>query len=282
MAAVPSRTAWRNSSPRKKWTAAPATGGRPMIGTSRSRASTRLPSRSPSASRSPPTMSRPLRSAIPPPAARNVLVRFGVTDVQSGAVTWIDLGSDTDIYLARVNWLPDGKTLAIQRESRDQRKLDLLFADIDTGESRVVLTETSASWIELNDELSFLEQIQGVHLGVEPRRLQALVSVRLRRSSACGGSPPVLGTSMIFAHAPSRASMKRAAGSISRPPRKVRRSASSIAPRWIPKIRTRSSASPETMACTASPCRRTPAFTSITSPAAPSRRKSACTPRTAG
>jgi dipeptidyl-peptidase-4 len=86
----------------------------------------------------------------------NVLVRLGVMDVQTGAVTWIDLGTDTDIYLARVNWLPDGKTLAIQRESRDQRKLDLLFADIETGRSRVVLTETSKTWIELNNELSFL------------------------------------------------------------------------------------------------------------------------------
>ena len=68
------------------------------------------------------------------------------------------MGAEQDIYLARVNWLPDGKTLAIQRESRDQRRLDLIFADIDTGESRVVLTETSDSWIDLNDELSFLKK----------------------------------------------------------------------------------------------------------------------------
>ena len=88
----------------------------------------------------------------------NVWVRLGVSDVQTGAVTWIDLGSDTDIYVARVNWLPDGKTLAIQRESRDQRKLDLLFADIETGRSWVVLTETSKTWIDLHDELSFLKQ----------------------------------------------------------------------------------------------------------------------------
>jgi dipeptidyl-peptidase-4 len=87
-----------------------------------------------------------------------VLVRLGVTDVQSGAVTWLDLGNETDIYLARVNWLPDGKTLAIQRESRDQRRLDLLFADIETGQSRLVLTETSKTWIDLHNELSFFTQ----------------------------------------------------------------------------------------------------------------------------
>jgi dipeptidyl-peptidase-4 len=90
----------------------------------------------------------------------NVLVSLGVADIETRAVTWIDLGDDTDIYLARVNWLPDGKTLAIQRQSRDQRRLDLLFADIDTGASRVVLTETSATWIELHNELSFLTQSQ--------------------------------------------------------------------------------------------------------------------------
>jgi dipeptidyl-peptidase-4 len=88
----------------------------------------------------------------------NVLIRLGVSDVSTGAVTWIDLGAQEDIYLARVNWLPDGKTLAIQRESRDQHRLDLLFADIGTGKSRVILTETSSSWIDLNDELSFLKK----------------------------------------------------------------------------------------------------------------------------
>jgi dipeptidyl-peptidase-4 len=67
------------------------------------------------------------------------------------------LGPEQDIYLARVNWLPDGKTLSVQRESRNQRKLELLFADIDSGKTRTVLTETSNTWIDLNDELSFLK-----------------------------------------------------------------------------------------------------------------------------
>jgi dipeptidyl-peptidase 4 len=92
----------------------------------------------------------------PSAGGANVSIRLGVIDVVSGAVTWIDLGSDPDIYLARVNWLPDGKTLAVQRESRDQRRLDLIFADIATGKTRVVLTESSKSWIDLNDELTFL------------------------------------------------------------------------------------------------------------------------------
>jgi dipeptidyl-peptidase 4 len=93
----------------------------------------------------------------PAAGGANVLIRLGIADVATGAITWMDLGAQPDIYLARVNWLPDGRTLAIQRESRDQRKLDLLFADIGTGTTRAVLTETSATWIDLNDELSFLK-----------------------------------------------------------------------------------------------------------------------------
>jgi dipeptidyl-peptidase 4 len=88
----------------------------------------------------------------------NVAIRLGVIDLKSGAVTWVDLGTDQDTYLARVNWLPDGKTLAVQRQSRDQRRLDLLFADIKTGKTRLILTETSNSWIDLNDELTFLKK----------------------------------------------------------------------------------------------------------------------------
>jgi len=87
----------------------------------------------------------------------NVLVRLGVCDVQTHEVTWIDLGTEQDIYLARVDWLPDGRTLSVQRESRDQRRLDLLFADIGTGQSRAILTETSATWIDLHHELTFLK-----------------------------------------------------------------------------------------------------------------------------
>ncbi len=87
----------------------------------------------------------------------NVLIKLGVIDIKTGAVKWVDLGADQDIYLARVNWLPDGKTLALQRESRNQRKLDLLFADIGTGKTRTVLTENSSTWIDLNDDLTFLK-----------------------------------------------------------------------------------------------------------------------------
>ena len=65
----------------------------------------------------------------------------------------VDLGSDPDIYLARVDWTPDGKTLLVQRESRDQKTLDMLRVDPATGKSTVLFTERAGerSWINLSD-----------------------------------------------------------------------------------------------------------------------------------
>ena len=87
----------------------------------------------------------------------NVRIELGVVAVADAGVRWIDLGLDGDIYLARVDWLPDSLKLAFQRQSRDQKRLELIFADVTTGARRVVLTEDSDTWINLNDDLHFLE-----------------------------------------------------------------------------------------------------------------------------
>ena len=69
----------------------------------------------------------------------------------------VDLGSNSDIYLARVNWLPDSARVAVQRQSRDQKTLDLLFCDAKTGAANKVLTEYSNAFVNLNHALTFLK-----------------------------------------------------------------------------------------------------------------------------
>lgn len=88
----------------------------------------------------------------------NVRVRLGVVSPKGGKPHWIDLGKNEDIYLARVNWLPDAQRLAVQRQSRDQRTLDLVLADARYGAPKIVLTETSKTWINLHDDLTFLHK----------------------------------------------------------------------------------------------------------------------------
>ncbi len=82
----------------------------------------------------------------------NARVELFVASLAGGDPVAVDLGPDPDIYLARVDWSRDGRTLYVQRQSRDQKRLDLLAVDPATGKSRVVLTETSAHWVELADD----------------------------------------------------------------------------------------------------------------------------------
>jgi dipeptidyl-peptidase-4 len=82
----------------------------------------------------------------------NAVVELWIHSLKDGKKIKVDLGANTDIYLARVAWARDGKSLYVQREARDQRKLDLLQVDPATGKSKVILTETSPHWIELTDD----------------------------------------------------------------------------------------------------------------------------------
>jgi dipeptidyl-peptidase-4 len=87
----------------------------------------------------------------------NPAVRVLVGTVDGGEAHVMDLGAETDIYIPRVNWLPDSRRLAIQRLNRGQSQLDLLIADAGSGKTSVLLSETDAAWINVSDDLHFLE-----------------------------------------------------------------------------------------------------------------------------
>ena len=84
--------------------------------------------------------------------APNARVRLGVVRRDGGKVRWMDLGDDPNIYLPRVQWMPDG-SLWVQRQNRAQTQLELLRFDPVTGTSTPVLTETTDMWINLHNML---------------------------------------------------------------------------------------------------------------------------------
>ncbi|WP_448664993.1 DPP IV N-terminal domain-containing protein [Sphingomonas sp. CJ20] len=89
----------------------------------------------------------------------NVLVDLYVMDAAGQGRVKVDLGKETDIYLARVDWSQDGKTLYVQRQNRDQTVLDLLAVDPATGASKLVFSEKSGpkSWVNLSHALTPLK-----------------------------------------------------------------------------------------------------------------------------
>ncbi|MGD9898757.1 MAG: DPP IV N-terminal domain-containing protein, partial [Calditrichaceae bacterium] len=93
----------------------------------------------------------------PKPGDPNALVKIGVFDLNSGKTAWMETGDDPDIYIPRIKWTKNPNLLSIQRLNRLQNKLELLFADAQTGKSKTILTETDPCWVDVTDDLTFLE-----------------------------------------------------------------------------------------------------------------------------
>ncbi|MCX6121836.1 MAG: S9 family peptidase [Ignavibacteriales bacterium] len=94
----------------------------------------------------------------PKPGDPNSIVKIGVVSLESKNITWMDIGPDNDMYVPRIQWSPDGNTLAIQRLNRLQNKLDILLSNIETGKSRILHTEEEKTWIEEGYEFRFLKK----------------------------------------------------------------------------------------------------------------------------
>ncbi len=92
---------------------------------------------------------------------KNSIVKIGVVDVDAanGSDTrWMDIGSETDIYIPRIKWTTDPSKLAILRLNRDQNHIELLLANIATGATQKVFAEKETSgWIDINDDWQFLK-----------------------------------------------------------------------------------------------------------------------------
>lgn len=100
---------------------------------------------------------RVFQQRYPATGAANAEVRLAILALASGEVAWADLGQQ-DYYLARVAWFPEGTRLLVQRQSRDQKRLDVLSYPVTGGEARELFSERSDTWVELHDDLYFLPE----------------------------------------------------------------------------------------------------------------------------
>jgi dipeptidyl-peptidase-4 len=104
-----------------------------------------------------PTGATVVNQRYPRAGRPNAIVDLFVRDLASGKVVQLDLGANKDIYVARVAWAQDGKTVYVQRLSRDQKTLDLIAFDPATGAGKTILTETDTHFIELLDNFKALK-----------------------------------------------------------------------------------------------------------------------------
>ncbi len=88
----------------------------------------------------------------------NATVAILIYNLSAKKNTKVDIGSEKDIYIPRINWTQDNNILSVRRMSRLQNEMDILHVDAKTGQSKVVLNEKSDTYVDLDycDDLTYL------------------------------------------------------------------------------------------------------------------------------
>jgi len=100
----------------------------------------------------------------PQPGDPNPNVRLAVVKSDGGKEKWITvnygktgslpLGNDPDVLIPRFGWVSDQLIWAMVL-NRVQDRLDLYFVNVETGDSQVMMTESTDAWIDMHPEVDF-------------------------------------------------------------------------------------------------------------------------------
>lgn len=93
----------------------------------------------------------------PKAGEENSEVSLHIYDLQQEEISDVDLGDYEDFYIPRIKWTNNENILSAQVLNRHQNVLDLLFIDAATNIAKVVLTETDDAYVDVTDNLTFLE-----------------------------------------------------------------------------------------------------------------------------
>lgn len=86
----------------------------------------------------------------------NSIVTVHIYNLDTKNTVMADIGSETDIYIPRLQFTNDPKTVCIQRLNRLQNKLEYIFTDVATGKGKVVHTNESKTYVDITDDLTFV------------------------------------------------------------------------------------------------------------------------------
>ncbi|MGD8700201.1 MAG: S9 family peptidase, partial [Gemmatimonadales bacterium] len=92
---------------------------------------------------------KPVR--YPKAGTANSKVRLGVVDVAAGATRWIEPGpTDEEFYIARMDFANSSDEIWFRRLNRHQNRMDLYLADVRTGRSKIIMSDTDDAWIDID------------------------------------------------------------------------------------------------------------------------------------
>ncbi len=90
----------------------------------------------------------------------NPIAGLLIYDLESKLTTRVDVGGDRLQYVYDVRFTPDGKELLFSRTNRHQDTLEIMAADLTTGQSRLVVSEQQPKWQNNKPLMQFLSDGQ--------------------------------------------------------------------------------------------------------------------------
>jgi dipeptidyl-peptidase-4 len=94
----------------------------------------------------------------PKAGTTNSAARVGVVSAGGGTPVWLGVpGDPRNNYIARMEWAASSNELAIEHLNRLQNTLDVMLADATTGRVRTVLTERDSAWVDVVDDLRWID-----------------------------------------------------------------------------------------------------------------------------
>jgi dipeptidyl-peptidase-4 len=99
----------------------------------------------------------------PQPGDPNPEVHLAVVNSDGGKLKWITvsgatgslpLGGDPNVLIPRFGWVRNGLVWAMVL-NRVQDRLDLYFVEVNSGKSKLIMTENTDAWIDMHPEVDF-------------------------------------------------------------------------------------------------------------------------------
>jgi len=98
------------------------------------------------------------RIPFPKAGTTNSAVRVGVVSAGGGPTRWFQVESDPrDHYIPRMEWAASSGEVIIQHVNRLQNTNRVLLGDVRTGAVRTVLTETDEAWVDVVNDIRWLD-----------------------------------------------------------------------------------------------------------------------------
>jgi dipeptidyl-peptidase-4 len=93
----------------------------------------------------------------PKAGTTNSAARVAVVSAVGGEPVWLDVpGDPRNNYIARLEWAGGSSEVALEHMNRAQNTIEVMLGDAATGHTRTVLTERDSAWVDVVDDLRWI------------------------------------------------------------------------------------------------------------------------------